>query len=131
MSLLLVGFVTYFFIIGIIAIISYMSRKKNISTQYSETILGNRSVNYMLTALSAHASDMSDWLFMAFPAAIYGGGLQNAWIGIGLVCGMFLTWHFIAAPLRIMTEKYDALTISTFFEKRFKRLFYNLYANFK
>ncbi len=119
MSLLLVGFVTYFFIIGIIAIISYMSRKKNISTQYSETILGNRSVNYVLTALSAHASDMSDWLFMAFPGALYAGGMINAWIAIGLISGMFIVWQFIAPQLRTKTAHYDCFTLSTYFERHF------------
>ena len=119
MSLLLVGFITYFFIIGMIALASYINNKKNISTQYSEVILGNRSINYVLTALSAHASDMSDWLFMAFPAALYGGGLINAWIAIGLVGGMFTVWNFIAPQLRKATEKYNCFTLSTYFEKRF------------
>lgn len=119
MSLLLVGFITYFFIIGMIALASYLNHKKNSATQYSEVILGNRSINYVLTALSAHASDMSDWLFMAFPAALYGGGLINAWIAIGLVGGMFTVWQCIAPQLRKATEKYNCFTLSTYFEKRF------------
>lgn len=87
---------------------------------YSDAIIGGRSMNYVLTALSAQASDMSDWLFMAFPAAIYSGGLVNAWIGVGLIFGMFLTWQFIATPLRIETERYNSATLSSFFEKRFQ-----------
>lgn len=118
MSLLLVGFATYFVIIGIIAFASYVTKKKS-TTQYSEVLLGNRSVNYVLTALSAHASDMSDWLFMAFPAALYSGGLINAWIAVGLVGGMFTVWHFIAPQLRKATEVYNCLTLSTYFERRF------------
>lgn len=119
MSLLLVGFVTYFFTVALIALASYYYTKKTTTTAYSDVILGSRSINYVLTALSAHASDMSDWLFMAFPAALYGGGLVNAWIAIGLVCGMFFVWKFVAPQLRQATEKYNCYTLSTFFEKRF------------
>lgn len=117
MNLLLIGFVFYFIAISAIVYIVYTANKKQ---TYSDLILGNRSVNYIATALSAHASDMSDWLFMAFPAALYSGGLINAWIAIGLVGGMFFVWNFIAPELRIQTEKYNSLTLSTFFEDRFK-----------
>ena len=119
MNLLLVGFIFYFTIINIITLFVYLNRKKNIHAQYSELILGNRSVNYVATALSAHASDMSDWLFMAFPAALYSGGLVNAWIAIGLVSGMFIVWTWIAPQLRKETEQYNSMTLSTYFERRF------------
>lgn len=118
MQLILVGFIIYFVIIGLIAVTSYLKTKTR-TNEYTQVILGNRSINYVLTALSAHASDMSDWLFMAFPAALYVGGLVNAWIAIGLVGGMWITWQFIAPQLRTATEKLNAMTLSTYFEKRF------------
>lgn len=117
MQLILVGFIVYFVIIGLIAFAVYWSNKK--AGSYKQVILGNRSINYVLTALSAHASDMSDWLFMAFPAALYGGGLINSWIAIGLVCGMWLTWQYVAPQLRNSTEKLNAMTLSTYFERRY------------
>lgn len=82
--------------------------------------LGSRSINYWVTALTAHASDMSSWLFMGLPMAIYLGGLSQAWIAIGLIVGMFCNWHFIAQPLREATEKYDASTLPSFFSIRFE-----------
>jgi len=117
MQLVLVGFIIYFMIIGLISTIAYATSKKG--RNYSQAVLGDRSINYVLTALSAHASDMSDWLFMAFPAAIYMGGLVNAWIAIGLVSGMWFTWKFIAPGLRNATEKYQSMTLSTYFERRY------------
>ena len=62
---------------------------------------------------------MSDWLFMAFPAALYIGGLVNAWIAIGLVGGMWITWQYIAPGLRTATEKFNSMTLSTYFERRY------------
>lgn len=117
MQLILVGFIVYFVIIGLIGLAVYMNNKK--SGSYQHVILGGRSVNYFLTALSAHASDMSDWLFMAFPAALYTGGLVNAWIAIGLVGGMWITWQYIAPQLRRNTEKLNSITLSTYFERHY------------
>lgn len=119
MNLIIIGFAFYFIIITAIALSVYYKNKHTAHSNYSHLILGNRSINYITTAFSAHASDMSDWLFMAFPAALYVGGLAKAWIGIGLVVGMYLVWTFIAPQLRIATEKYDCLTLSTYFERRF------------
>ncbi|MDP0989642.1 hypothetical protein Q6249_28910, partial [Klebsiella pneumoniae] len=65
----------------------------------SSFLIGNRSVNYWVTAISAHAADMSDWLFMGFPAAIYLGGMFNVWVAIGLMIGMFSAWQFIAPAI--------------------------------
>jgi len=118
MQTLLIGFIIYFIVISLIAFTSYITTKKT-SSEYSQVILGGRSINYILTALSAHASDMSDWLFMAFPAALYAGGMINAWIAIGLVSGMTIVWIFVAPQLRKATEKLHAMTLSTYFERRF------------
>lgn len=85
----------------------------------SDFILGGRSSHWLMTALSAHASDMSDWLFMGLPAAVYLNGSSSMWIPIGLLAGMFLSWQYIASPLRIATEKYKAFTLASYFKQRF------------
>jgi sodium/proline symporter len=104
----------YFCILLSIGLISHHKQ-----TSSADFIVGNRSLNFWVTALSAHASDMSSWLFMAFPAAIYIGGLSQAWIAIGLVLGMLSNWQFVAKKLRTSTEKYESYTLSTFFGNRF------------
>ncbi len=113
-SQILISFFAYFCILLAIGIISHKKQ-----TSSADFIMGNRSLNFWLTALSAHASDMSAWLFMGFPAAIYIGGLSKAWIAVGLVGGMLFNWQFVAKKLRTATEKYDSYTLSSFFEKRF------------
>lgn len=84
----------------------------------ADFLIGGRSLNYWLTALAAHASDMSNWLFMGYPAIIFIGGLFNTWVAIGLTVCMLLNWQYIAPKIRTVTEKYNCLTLSTFFEKR-------------
>ena len=76
-------------------------------------ILGGRSLGSFVTALSAGASDMSGWLLMGLPGAIYLSGLSEAWIAIGLVVGAYLNWRFVAARLRLYTERAgNALTLA-------------------
>ncbi|GIU27815.1 sodium/proline symporter PutP [Shewanella sp. MBTL60-007] len=84
-------------------------------------ILGGRGMGPAVTALSVGASDMSGWLLLGLPGAVYLGGLGEAWIGIGLVFGAWLNWLFVAKRLRIYTQFTDnALTLPDFFEKRFE-----------
>lgn len=113
-SQVLAAFFVYFCILLSIGLIAH---KKQVTS--ADFILGSRSLNFWLTALSAHASDMSAWLFMAFPAAIFVSGLQQSWAAFGLIIGMFLNWHFVAKKLRTATESTDSYTLSTFFERRF------------
>jgi len=84
-------------------------------------ILGGRGMGPGVTALSVGASDMSGWLLLGLPGAVYLGGLGEAWIGFGLVFGAWLNWLFVAKRLRVYTEFTDnALTLPDFFEKRFE-----------
>ncbi len=62
------------------------------TTDFSDYILGGRSLGSVVTALSAGASDMSGWLLMGLPGAIYLSGLSEAWIAIGLIIGAWLNW---------------------------------------
>ncbi len=110
-----IAFLTYF---AVLLAIGYFSYRK--STSDSDFIVGSRSLNFWVVALSAHASDMSSWLFMAFPAAIMTRGFSQTWIAFGLLLGMYMNWQFVAEKLRNATEKLNSYTLSTFFEKHFK-----------
>lgn len=86
----------------------------------SDYILGGRRLGSFVTALSAGASDMSGWLLMGLPGAIYLSGLSTSWIAIGLSIGAYLNWLLVAGRLRIFTEYTgDALTLPDYFHSRF------------
>lgn len=87
---------------------------------FDDYILGGRSLGGYVTALSAGASDMSGWLLMGLPGALYLSGVSEAWIAIGLVLGAWANWKFVAGPLRVYTERTDnALTLPDYFTTRF------------
>ena len=70
------------------------------TSNLSDYILGGRSLGSFVTALSAGASDMSGWLLMGLPGAVYASGLSESWIAIGLCIGAWLNWYLVAGRLR-------------------------------
>ncbi len=91
------------------------------STEDSEGyLLGGRDLPPAVAALSAGASDMSGWLLLGLPGALYLSGLVEAWIGIGLFVGAVANWFIVAPRLRQQTVDYgNALTIPQFLANRF------------
>lgn len=84
-------------------------------------MLGGRGLRPSTAALSAGASDMSGWLLLGLPGAIYVSGLVEAWIAIGLTIGAWLNWTYVAPRLRSYTEvSNNSITIPSFFENRLK-----------
>ncbi|GIN97257.1 sodium:proline symporter [Siminovitchia terrae] len=87
----------------------------------TDYMLGGRSLGPAVTALSAGAADMSGWLLMGLPGAVYATGLTSVWIAIGLTAGAYLNWIFVAPRLRTYTQvSNDSITIPSFFENRLK-----------
>ncbi len=91
------------------------------STSTSEGyLLAGRNLSPAVAALSAGASDMSGWLLLGLPGALYAAGLVEAWIGIGLFVGALVNWIVVAPRLRRQTEELgNALTIPEFLANRF------------
>lgn len=92
---------------------------RNVKSE-TDFIIGNRSLNFWLTALAAHASDMSSWLFMGYPALIYTSGLFSSWVALGLIVCMFLNWQLVASKFRKQTGDWKCSTFSGFLHKRFE-----------
>lgn len=112
----LAAFVVYLLVMIIIGFV-YFKKTKN----SEDFFLGGRSLNGWTAALSAQASDMSGWLLMGLPGAIYVAGTGEIWIAIGLLIGTILNWFLVASRLRKYTIKAgNSLTLPSFFENRFR-----------
>ncbi len=93
------------------------SRTKNLD----DYMLGGRNLKPGVAALSAGASDMSGWLLLGLPGAVYLSGLTEAWIAVGLVLGAWVNWTFVAPRLRSYTEvSHNSITIPSFLDNRLK-----------
>jgi sodium/proline symporter len=91
-----------------------------LTQDHADYLLGGRRLGRVVTALSAGASDMSGWLLLGLPGYAYLSGLEAGWIALGLVAGTWLNWRYVAARLRVATERAgDALTLPAYFANRF------------
>ncbi|WP_122762806.1 sodium:solute symporter family transporter [Salmonella enterica] len=113
---MLVTFCVYIFGMILIGFIAWRSTKN-----FDDYILGGRSLGPFVTALSAGASDMSGWLLMGLPGAIFLSGISESWIAIGLTLGAWINWKLVAGRLRVHTEfNNNALTLPDYFTGRFE-----------
>ncbi|MBO7390642.1 MAG: sodium/proline symporter [Clostridia bacterium] len=114
-----IAFVLYFLLVIGIGIFFFIKGKGD--TGEKGFFLGGRKMNGLVSALSAGASDMSAWVLMGLPGAIYAAGLGQVWISIGLAIGTVLAWIFVAPKLRrysILAN--DSITIPQYLTNRFK-----------
>lgn len=113
----LLAFVLY---LGIMIYVGLKNASKNNSS--ADFFLGGRKVGPWVTALSAEASDSSAWLLMGLPGLCYLGGIQESvWTAVGLIIGTYLSWLFVAKPLRKCSITFgDSITIPEFLSNRFK-----------
>ena len=112
---------TITFVIYILAMIGIGFAAWRYTRDLSDYILGGRSLGSFVTAMSAGASDMSGWLLLGLPGAVYASGISESWIAIGLILGAWFNWQFVAGRLRVYTEiTRNALTLPDYFTHRFE-----------
>ncbi|MDN6296510.1 MAG: sodium/proline symporter PutP [Halomonas sp.] len=111
--------ISLFIYFALMIAIGFYAMRKSTSTSEGY-ILGGRSLSPQVAALSAGASDMSGWLLLGLPGAMFISGLGSAWIGIGLFVGALFNWILVAPRLREQTVHYgNAITIPAFLANRF------------
>ena len=82
--------------------------------------LGDRQVSGLVAALSAGASDMSSWVLMGLPGALYISGMVEIWTAIGLALGQALSWILVSQRLRRFSiAAKDSITIPQYLTNRF------------
>ncbi|MEX1222143.1 MAG: sodium/proline symporter PutP [Idiomarina sp.] len=112
----LISLALYFIVMMGIGLYAYKKSTDSISGY----MLGGRQLGPAVTALSAGASDMSGWMLMGLPGAIYLSGVSQLWIAVGLVVGAYLNYLIVAPRLRTYTEvANDSITIPDYFANRF------------
>ncbi|MEF9951101.1 MAG: sodium/proline symporter PutP [Clostridium sp.] len=112
-------FIAIVFYMLVLLAIGYYSYKK--TTNINDYMLGGRDLGPAVTALSAGASDMSGWMLMGLPGAVFAMGLSQIWIAVGLTIGAYLNYLLLAPKFRVYTEvANDSMTIPDYLENRFK-----------
>ena len=108
-------------IIYLVAMIMIGLFAYNRTSDFDDYMLGGRKLGPLAAALSAGASDMSGWLLMGLPGAIYLNGLIEGWIAVGLTIGAWLNWKFVAPRLRSYSQvASDSITVPSFLGQRLR-----------
>ena len=113
---ILAAFAVYLMLMIVIG--AFYSKRNNSTEDY---FLGGRKLGGFVAALSAQASDMSGWLLMGLPGAIYLVGVGgDGWTALGLLLGTAMNWLIVSTRLRRYTIRANnSVTLPAFFENRF------------
>lgn len=111
-----IAMVIYFVAMILIGIYGYTRTQT-----MDDFMVGGRSLPPLVAALSAGAADMSGWLMMGLPGALYLTGLVESWIAIGLLIGSWCAWKWVAPRLRSYSQVAgDSITVPSFMSARLK-----------
>lgn len=120
----LVVFLIYLVAVLVIGIWAYRRNKT-----MGDFAIGGRTLGTFVTAVSAKATDSSQWVFFGLPGAFYISGMRNIWLVIGLTIGFYLSWRILAGRLRTYSERLNdwrdseddkqSVTLPGFFANRF------------
>ncbi|GAB3085265.1 sodium/proline symporter PutP [Corynebacterium aquatimens] len=111
---IIIAVILYFVVM--LAIGYYGWRK---TSEYDDYVIGGRNLPPFVAGISAGASDMSGWLLMGLPGALFVAGMSEIWIVIGLFIGTWANWQWIAPRLRAYSEvANNSITLPSFFENR-------------
>lgn len=86
---------TITFVIYICAMIAIGFAAWRYTRNLSDYILVGALLGSFVTAMSG-CLDMSGWLLLGLPGAIFAAGISESWIAIGLILGAWFNWLFIA-----------------------------------
>ena len=119
-KIITLGAFAFYMLVMILIGVFYSKKTKN----NEDYFLGGRNLGGWTAALSAQASDMSGWLLMGLPGAVYLAGTGEVWIAIGLLIGTILNWYIVSSRLRKYTiVAGNSLTIPSFFQNRYRDKF--------
>jgi sodium/proline symporter len=109
-------FILYFVALLLIGYMAYRRTK-----DFSDYILGGRELGPVIGGISTGASDMSGYLLLGLPGALYAGGISGIWLPVGLAIGAYLNWQFVGKKVRKYTQvANNSETLPDFLENRFR-----------
>ena len=107
------------FIIYLLIVLTVGFITVRLTKNLKDFALGGQRLGPWVIAFSERASGESAWLLLGLPGAAMVMGLLELWTAIGCIGGIILSWMIIAKPLRIATEKYNAITLPELLSKKF------------
>lgn len=107
-------FILYLVILA--GIVVYSARRSKTNTDF---VIGGKKLSGFSLALSERATGESAWLLLGLTGHAYAEGWAAIWVALGCVAGILFLWTFMAEPLRRITDRTGAITVSGLFIRTF------------
>ena len=114
MSVVLITFLFYLFVLGLINYLVYR-RKQRTPIEFS---LAGRNLNWLTSGLSGISTQYSAWLLLGWVGMAYMMGLSVLWLTIGVIPCVAIGWFWMAKRLRIESEKLGAITVTEYLSRK-------------
>jgi sodium/proline symporter len=111
----IIGIVLYLTILLLIGVVA-SRRMKDVKDYFA----AGKSLGFLSVAFSARATGESAWLLLGLTGmgAMY--GFKAFWVVGGEVLGVMGAWLLLSRRFKLLTDKYDSVTIPDYLESRFR-----------
>lgn len=99
--------------------VGYFADRRH-SGSYEGFVAADKSLGPWTTALSSAASSESAWAMVGLSGLGFYYGLPALWAAIGCVVGFLVNSLFVIVQLRRDSQKYGAITLSDYLERKLK-----------
>ena len=98
--------------IGVVA----SRRMKNLTDFYA----GGKGLGFWAAAFSSRATGESAWLLLGLTGMGAVVGVRGFWVVLGEVIGVVGAWLLMAGRFKVLTDRYDSITVPDYLESRFR-----------
>jgi sodium/proline symporter len=109
----LIGIALYLLVLLLIGAVA-SRRMKDLRDYYA----GGKRFGFWAAAFSSRATGESAWLLIGLTGMGAAVGAQAFWIVVGEVLGVAAAWIFLCRRFKLLTDRYDSITIPDYLESR-------------
>jgi sodium/proline symporter len=111
-------YIILFIYFAILFTIGYFASKK--VKDVKDYYVGGKKLNFWVVAFSARATGESAWLLLGLTGLGAMVGVSAFWVVLGEIIGVSVSWFLMAERFKILTDKYQSITIPDFLVSHFK-----------
>ena len=81
---------------------------------------GGKQLGFWSVAFSARATGESAWLLLGLTGMGAAFGVRGFWVVLGEVLGVMGAWLLMSRRFKLLTDRYDSITVPDYLESRFR-----------
>lgn len=104
--------------LGILLLIGAIASRR--MRDVREYYAAGKGLSFLPAAFSARATGESAWLLLGLTGMGAAYGVQAFWVVLGEVLGVGLSWFVLCRRFKVLTDRYDSITVPDYLESRFR-----------